>query len=37
MMVFLIGTFLITSIFVTTIGGAIYVISEEKLNHLIQK
>lgn len=37
MIAFLIVTFLTTSIFATTIGGVIYVVSEEKLNKIIQK
>ena len=37
MITFLILTFLITSIFATTVGGVIYVVSEDKLSHLIQK
>lgn len=37
MIAFLISTFLITTIFASTIGGVVYIISEEKLNHLIQK
>ena len=37
MIAFLIVTFLTTLIFATTIGGVIYIISEEKLNKIIKK
>ena len=37
MIAFLIVTFLITSIFATTIGAVVYIVSEEKLNKIIQK